>query len=79
MYRFFLLFKLPNRENVMITFFQEKTKLENKQIVKLIRGCPYYEEWPTLSIHELVLLVKWKRFPRGHGEFNAIFLLFFYT
>ncbi|XP_027993629.2 cyclic nucleotide-binding domain-containing protein 1 isoform X2 [Eptesicus fuscus] len=44
----------------------EKTKLENKQIVKLIRGCPYYEEWPTLSIHELVLLVKWKRFPRGH-------------
>ncbi|KAF6098946.1 cyclic nucleotide binding domain containing 1 [Phyllostomus discolor] len=44
----------------------EKTKLENKQIVKLIRKCPYYEEWPTLSIYELVLLVKWKRFPPGH-------------
>ncbi|XP_036906132.1 cyclic nucleotide-binding domain-containing protein 1 [Sturnira hondurensis] len=44
----------------------EKTKLENKQIVKLIHKCPYYEEWPTLSIYELVLLVKWKRFPPGH-------------
>ncbi|XP_036997278.2 cyclic nucleotide-binding domain-containing protein 1 [Artibeus jamaicensis] len=44
----------------------EKTNLENKQIVKLIRKCPYYEEWPTLSIYELVLLVKWKRFPPGH-------------
>ncbi|XP_054451259.1 cyclic nucleotide-binding domain-containing protein 1 [Pteronotus mesoamericanus] len=44
----------------------EKTKLEHKQIIKLIRKCPYYEEWPTLSIYELVLLVKWKRFPPGH-------------
>ncbi|XP_016054437.1 PREDICTED: cyclic nucleotide-binding domain-containing protein 1 [Miniopterus natalensis] len=44
----------------------EKAKFENKQIVKLIRKCPYYEEWPTLSICELVLLVKWKKFPPGH-------------
>ncbi|EPQ16492.1 Cyclic nucleotide-binding domain-containing protein 1 [Myotis brandtii] len=49
-------------------FKLEKTKFENKEIVKLIRGCPYYEEWPTLYIHELVLRVKWKKFPRGHGE-----------
>ncbi|XP_014383924.1 PREDICTED: cyclic nucleotide-binding domain-containing protein 1 [Myotis brandtii] len=47
-------------------FKLEKTKFENKEIVKLIRGCPYYEEWPTLYIHELVLRVKWKKFPRGH-------------
>ncbi|XP_036193394.1 cyclic nucleotide-binding domain-containing protein 1 [Myotis myotis] len=47
-------------------FKSEKTKFENKQIMKLIRGCPYYEEWPTVSIHELVLRVKWKKFPRGH-------------
>ncbi|XP_022268052.2 cyclic nucleotide-binding domain-containing protein 1 isoform X3 [Canis lupus familiaris] len=44
----------------------EKIKLENKQKVKLIRKCPYYEEWPTLSIYELVALIKWKKFPPGH-------------
>ncbi|XP_047638809.1 cyclic nucleotide-binding domain-containing protein 1 [Phacochoerus africanus] len=44
----------------------EKTKLENKHKVKLIRKCPYYEEWPTLSIYELVTLIKWKKFPPGH-------------
>ena len=44
----------------------EKTKLENKHKVKLIHKCPYYEEWPTLSIYELVTLIKWKKFPPGH-------------
>nr|XP_044636292.1 cyclic nucleotide-binding domain-containing protein 1 isoform X5 [Equus asinus] len=44
----------------------EEKKLENKQKVKLIRQCPYYEEWPTLSIYELVGLIKWKKFPPGH-------------
>lgn len=34
--------------------------------------CPYYEEWPTLSIYELIALLKWKKFPPGHGEFNEI-------
>lgn len=67
---FYLLFKLPDIENWM-TFLQEEKKLENKQKVKLIRQCPYYEEWPTLSIYELVGLIKWKKFPPGHGEFNA--------
>nr|KAF6326186.1 cyclic nucleotide binding domain containing 1 [Pipistrellus kuhlii] len=43
----------------------EKTKLENRQIVQLIRGCPCYQAWPTLAIQELVLLVRWKRFPQG--------------
>ncbi|KAM9050614.1 LOW QUALITY PROTEIN: cyclic nucleotide-binding domain-containing protein 1 [Megaptera novaeangliae] len=43
----------------------EKTKLENKNKVKLIHKCPYYVEWPTLSIYELVTLTK-KKFPPGH-------------
>ncbi|XP_047584321.1 cyclic nucleotide-binding domain-containing protein 1 [Lutra lutra] len=47
-------------------FKSEKIKLENKEKVKLIRKCPYYEEWPTLSIRELVALIKWKKFPPGH-------------
>lgn len=42
------------------------------QKLKLIHMCPYYEEWPTLSIYELIALLKWKKFPPGHGEFNAI-------
>lgn len=46
--------------------------------MKLIHNCPYYEEWPTLSICELVALVKWKKFPPGHGEFNAILNHFLY-
>lgn len=58
--------------------FQEKTKLENQQKVKLIHKCPYYVEWPTLSIYELVTFTKWKKFPPGHGEFNAIFDYFLY-
>ncbi|XP_010860541.1 PREDICTED: cyclic nucleotide-binding domain-containing protein 1 [Bison bison bison] len=44
----------------------EKTKLENQQKVKLIHKCPYYVEWPTLSIYELVTFTKWKKFPPGH-------------
>ncbi|XP_044919067.1 cyclic nucleotide-binding domain-containing protein 1-like [Mustela putorius furo] len=51
-------------------FKSEKIKLENKEKVKLIRKCPYYEEWPTLSIHELVALIKWKKFPPGHDPVN---------
>lgn len=39
-----------------MTFLQEKTKLKNKNMVKLIHKCPYYMEWPTLSIYELVTL-----------------------
>ncbi|XP_070658279.1 cyclic nucleotide-binding domain-containing protein 1-like [Bos indicus] len=46
----------------------EKTKLENQQKVKLIHKCPYYVEWPTLSIYELVTFTKWKKFPPGHDK-----------
>ncbi|KAI5948204.1 Cyclic nucleotide-binding domain-containing protein 1 [Manis javanica] len=44
----------------------EEIKLENKEKVKLIHKCPYYKEWPTLSIYELAPLTKWKTFPPGH-------------
>nr|XP_020771357.1 cyclic nucleotide-binding domain-containing protein 1 isoform X8 [Odocoileus virginianus texanus] len=45
----------------------EKTRLENQHKVKLIHKCPYYVEWPTLSIYELVTFTKWKKFPPGHA------------
>ncbi|XP_060055257.1 cyclic nucleotide-binding domain-containing protein 1 isoform X2 [Erinaceus europaeus] len=41
----------------------ERSNLELKQKIKLIHKCPYYETWPTLSIYELVTLIKWKKFP----------------
>nr|KAF6404600.1 cyclic nucleotide binding domain containing 1 [Rousettus aegyptiacus] len=56
--------KIPAKNYATIKL--EKTKFENKQIVRLIRKCPYYAEWPTLSIHELVLLIRWRKFPPGH-------------
>jgi hypothetical protein len=53
-------------------------KNENTQKLKLIRKCPYYAEWPTLSIYELISLIKWKKFPPDHGEFNSIIYHFLY-
>ncbi|XP_045662062.1 cyclic nucleotide-binding domain-containing protein 1 [Ursus americanus] len=56
--------KIPAKDYTRLK--SEKIKLEHKEKVKLIRKCPYYEEWPTLSIYELVALIKWKKFPPGH-------------
>ncbi|XP_045416429.1 cyclic nucleotide-binding domain-containing protein 1 [Lemur catta] len=56
--------KIPAKEYEKLKL--EKAKLENVQKLKLIRKCPYYEEWPTLSIYELTALIKWKKFPPGH-------------
>ncbi|KAM8784503.1 cyclic nucleotide-binding domain-containing protein 1 [Rhynchonycteris naso] len=56
--------KIPAKKYAKLK--EEKTKLENKQTVKLLHKCPYYEKWPTSAINELVLLVKWKKFPPGH-------------
>ncbi|XP_077023264.1 cyclic nucleotide-binding domain-containing protein 1 isoform X5 [Tamandua tetradactyla] len=44
----------------------EKIKLENIEKEQLIRKCPYYVEWPTLSIYELTAHIKWKKFPPRH-------------
>uniref|UniRef100_A0A8C2YNF2 Cyclic nucleotide binding domain containing 1 n=1 Tax=Chinchilla lanigera TaxID=34839 RepID=A0A8C2YNF2_CHILA len=56
--------KIPAKDYANLKL--EKAKLENIQKMKLIRKCPYYEEWPTLSICELTALIKWKKFPAGH-------------
>ncbi|XP_042780298.1 cyclic nucleotide-binding domain-containing protein 1 [Panthera leo] len=56
--------KIPAKDYVRLK--SENIKLENKEKMKLIHKCPYYEEWPTLSICELVALIKWKKFPPGH-------------
>ncbi|XP_047698434.1 cyclic nucleotide-binding domain-containing protein 1 isoform X1 [Prionailurus viverrinus] len=56
--------KIPAKDYVRLK--SENIKLGNKEKMKLIHKCPYYEEWPTLSICELVALIKWKKFPPGH-------------
>ncbi|KAM9626816.1 cyclic nucleotide-binding domain-containing protein 1 [Trichechus inunguis] len=56
--------KIPAKEYAKIK--SEKLKLENMRKEQLIRKCPYYVEWPTLSIYELIALIKWKKFPPGH-------------
>ncbi|XP_076780084.1 cyclic nucleotide-binding domain-containing protein 1 isoform X2 [Arvicanthis niloticus] len=56
--------KIPTKEYQKLEL--EKVKRENAQKLKLIRKCPFYETWPTLSIYELVPLSKMKIFPPGH-------------
>ncbi|XP_043544068.1 cyclic nucleotide-binding domain-containing protein 1 [Chiloscyllium plagiosum] len=33
---------------------------------ELIQGCPFYQQWPKLSLHKLVELIKWKQFPENY-------------
>ncbi|XP_069847909.1 cyclic nucleotide-binding domain-containing protein 1 isoform X2 [Dipodomys merriami] len=47
-------------------FKSENSKYDKMQKMKLIRKCPYYENWPTLSIYELTSFIKWKKFPPDH-------------
>ncbi|XP_028635827.1 cyclic nucleotide-binding domain-containing protein 1 [Grammomys surdaster] len=56
--------KIPTKEYEKLKL--EKVKRENAQKLKLIRKCPFYETWPTLSICELVPFSKLKIFPPGH-------------
>ncbi|XP_041512688.1 cyclic nucleotide-binding domain-containing protein 1 [Microtus oregoni] len=56
--------KIPAKEFEKLKL--EKVKHDNVQKLKLISKCPFYENWPTLSIYELVSLSKWKIFPPGH-------------
>uniref|UniRef100_A0A8D2AMD8 Cyclic nucleotide binding domain containing 1 n=1 Tax=Sciurus vulgaris TaxID=55149 RepID=A0A8D2AMD8_SCIVU len=56
--------KIPAKEYAKLKL--EKIKCEKTQKLKLIHKCPYYKEWPTLSIYELIPLLKWKKFPPGH-------------
>ncbi|GAB1287604.1 Cyclic nucleotide-binding domain-containing 1 [Apodemus speciosus] len=56
--------KIPTKEFEKLKL--EKVKQENAQKLKLIRKCPFYATWPTLSIWELVSISKMKSFPPGH-------------
>ncbi|XP_021077550.1 cyclic nucleotide-binding domain-containing protein 1 [Mus pahari] len=56
--------KIPAKEYEKLEL--EKVKHENAKKLKLIRKCPFYETWPTLSIWELVSISKFKTFPPGH-------------
>ncbi|XP_048452366.1 cyclic nucleotide-binding domain-containing protein 1 isoform X1 [Rhincodon typus] len=33
---------------------------------ELIQACPFYQQWPKLSLHKLVALIKWKQFPENY-------------
>ncbi|XP_038666396.1 cyclic nucleotide-binding domain-containing protein 1 [Scyliorhinus canicula] len=33
---------------------------------ELIQACPFYQQWPKLSVNKLVELIKWKNFPENH-------------
>ncbi|XP_067886946.1 cyclic nucleotide-binding domain-containing protein 1 isoform X2 [Heterodontus francisci] len=41
----------------------------DNHIVKeeLIQACPFYQQWPRLSLNELVELIQWKNFPENYG------------
>ncbi|XP_051830277.1 cyclic nucleotide-binding domain-containing protein 1-like [Antechinus flavipes] len=44
----------------------EQAKTEKLVREELIHKCPYYRNWPRLSIDELTVHIKWKRYPPGH-------------
>ncbi|XP_048214728.1 cyclic nucleotide-binding domain-containing protein 1 [Perognathus longimembris pacificus] len=48
------------------SFKLKNSKYDKMQKLKLIRQCPYYTNWPTLSIYELISFSKWKKFPPNH-------------
>ncbi|CAO2581195.1 Cyclic nucleotide-binding domain-containing protein 1, partial [Lemmus lemmus] len=56
--------KIPAKEYEKLKL--EKVKRDNVQKLKSIRKCPFYENWPTLSLYDLVSISKWKIFPPGH-------------
>ncbi|XP_051054398.1 cyclic nucleotide-binding domain-containing protein 1 [Phodopus roborovskii] len=56
--------KIPAKEYEKLKL--EKIKRENIRKLKLIHKCPFYENWPTLTIYDLVSLSEWKIFPPGH-------------
>ncbi|XP_072324737.1 cyclic nucleotide-binding domain-containing protein 1 isoform X2 [Scyliorhinus torazame] len=46
----------------------KKDLMLHDQSVKeeLIQACPFYQQWPKLSVNKLVELIKWKNFPENH-------------
>ncbi|XP_072900508.1 cyclic nucleotide-binding domain-containing protein 1 isoform X2 [Hemitrygon akajei] len=33
---------------------------------ELVQACPFYQQWPKLSLHKLIELIKWKKFPKDY-------------
>ncbi|ERE82005.1 cyclic nucleotide-binding domain-containing protein 1 [Cricetulus griseus] len=62
--------KIPAKEYEKLKLAKVKREIMRK--LKLIRRCPFYENWPTLSICDLVSLSKWKIFPPGQGTVRKI-------
>ncbi|KAM4865410.1 cyclic nucleotide-binding domain-containing protein 1 [Thomomys bottae] len=56
--------KIPLKDYT--NFKKENSKYDKMQKLKLISKCPYYENWPKLSIYELISFSKWKKFPPDH-------------
>nr|XP_020825754.1 cyclic nucleotide-binding domain-containing protein 1 isoform X3 [Phascolarctos cinereus] len=45
---------------------EEQVKMEKLTREQLIHKCPYYRNWPKLSVDELTVHIKWRRYPPGH-------------
>ncbi|XP_072459727.1 cyclic nucleotide-binding domain-containing protein 1 isoform X2 [Notamacropus eugenii] len=45
---------------------KEQAKMEKLIREQLIHKCPYYRNWPKLSVDELTVHIKWRRYPPGH-------------
>ncbi|XP_074062609.1 cyclic nucleotide-binding domain-containing protein 1 [Macrotis lagotis] len=59
-----VLLKIDAKEYAKIKAEQaKKEKLTREQ---LIHKCPYYRNWPKLSINELTVHIKWRHYPPGH-------------
>ncbi|XP_027726694.1 cyclic nucleotide-binding domain-containing protein 1 [Vombatus ursinus] len=45
---------------------EKQAKMEKLTREQLIHKCPYYRNWPKLSVEELTVHIKWRRYPPGH-------------
>ncbi|XP_028918098.1 cyclic nucleotide-binding domain-containing protein 1 isoform X1 [Ornithorhynchus anatinus] len=45
---------------------EEIARRERTSREQLIQKCPYYNNWPKLSLFELTSLIKWQQFPPGY-------------
>ncbi|XP_059835029.1 cyclic nucleotide-binding domain-containing protein 1 isoform X4 [Hypanus sabinus] len=46
---------------------------------ELVQACPFYQQWPKLSLHKLIELIKWKKFPKDYELDSVIQMLLQHT
>uniref|UniRef100_A0A6I8NZ14 Cyclic nucleotide binding domain containing 1 n=1 Tax=Ornithorhynchus anatinus TaxID=9258 RepID=A0A6I8NZ14_ORNAN len=51
---------------------EEIARRERTSREQLIQKCPYYNNWPKLSLFELTSLIKWQQFPPGYAAAGAM-------